>query len=352
MKFPHGLFLGFILLIVLFEKSTSQTTIQSTITTIPNPTETPVQPSSNSTDSGEKLLLGFTKFSIENKILSFLMHFRLLNSNRPPIIKVVIYIVYSLTNLRNLEDGVKTKLECTLIEETTDKEVFQYECKKTDLDKDSVSKVIIDEDSIKIDGVKVEATPAAAYLKDKLVQLKGNDDLLKFFVKPTIPMNNCEIKVNRANNLTIEGDINESIEGKDTYAIIIESDNSTYKNLTGKLYKYSNKYRFTTSPGEKFEASFDNQLVNYDNNNNIIFNFASSNSSEVINEAIQNDLGRQKKSAGGLSGGTVVAIVIPCAIALIAIAGAIFILTRPKSQAIRDIGNNTIGVNSGTNIQG
>jgi len=66
-----------------------------------------------------------------------------------------------------------------------------------------------------------------------------------------------------------------------------------------------------------------------------------------------------KKSSGGLSAGAIVAIILPCIAALLAVLGLAFFLGKSSSGAVAkttipmeniNMGNNTIGISSSTNV--
>ncbi len=75
-----------------------------------------------------------------------------------------------------------------------------------------------------------------------------------------------------------------------------------------------------------------------------------SNSNYEVNPSFKQGL--RNKNSGGLSAGGIVAIIIPCVAALIAALGLVFFLNKNSkgNSTPVNMGNNTIGINSSTNI--
>ena len=330
---------AFILPFVLFEETISQGT------TTPNIGST--TPKNQTT---EVILLGYNDFSFKNKIVHFFVHIRIPRFViSPSFITLFIYVLKGKRNIRLLaEQGDQEEMKCQLDGKDDDK--FKFKCDKelTSLSDDGkVSKITIDENSIKVDGndCEINPTPGAIYLRDKMLDI--DPETADFFVKTQIPMNNCEKKI-EGNNLIIEGDFNENQADKDSYAIIVNDGKSDFKNITGKLSKTSDKYRFTTSR-ENQNLDFKNQLAYYSDTQNILFDFGSnSGETDTSNEYAKNYLRRQNKKSG-LSTGGIIAIIIPCSVALIAVAAGVLITSRSQPQMVgsnfnTNIGDSTSGV--------
>ena len=317
---------AFILPFVLFEETISQGT------TTPN-----IDSTTPKNQTAEVILLGYNDFKFQKKIVHFLVHLRIPRLVFiPKFITLVIYIVKVKKNIRLLaEEGEPVQMTCEK-EGEPDDDKFKFKCEQ-DLGTEDISKITIDEKSIKVDDINydITATPGALYLRDKMLSI--DDKTADFFVKSQIPMTNC-VKKEENNELIIEGNFNEAKTNKDTYAIIVNDGNSDFKNITGKLSKNSNKYRFTTSNDNK-DLNFENQLATYDDTHNIIFDFSDK---DEPSENSKNYFGKQKKKSG-LSGGAIVAIVVPCSVALIAIAAGSFIASGSKPQMAGTNFNNNIG---------
>ena len=64
-----------------------------------------------------------------------------------------------------------------------------------------------------------------------------------------------------------------------------------------------------------------------------------------------------KKSSSGLSGGAIVAIILPCIAVLLAVLGLVFYLSKSSSGAVagpavpmENLGNNTLGISSSSYV--
>lgn len=143
--------------------------------------------------------------------------------------------------------------------------------------------------------------------------------------------------------LTKKNDIN--------YEILLNTDNELKGDLSNKMGVINNNGANKTLLLIFKEGS--NSTLDYDGSNSTIIDPATP-SNHSLNKAYI-----PKKSSGGLSGGAIVAIILPCIAALLAVLGLAFFLGKSSSGAVAkttipmeniNMGNNTIGISSSTNV--
>ena len=182
-------------------------------------------------------------------------------------------------------------------------------------------------------GDEVIAAPLAVYLGEH-IQENNNDIQLD---NPPIIMHNCKI-VSQDEQIIIEGIINNTSEIKpENPYILIKTENNELKNLTYQLYQLEPleeggyKYQMILKPTNDFNADLDQSLGRLDNSNNIILSFEKNENSEVYFSKINNKFYNKLNSSNGLSGGTIVAIILPIIAILIAVAAIIYLVKKRSS---------------------
>lgn len=143
--------------------------------------------------------------------------------------------------------------------------------------------------------------------------------------------------------LTKKNDIN--------YEILLNTDNELKGDLSNKMGVINNNGANKTLLLIFKEGS--NSTLDYDGSNSTDIDPATP-SNHSLNKAYI-----PKKSSGGLSAGAIVAIILPCIAALLAVLGLAFFLGKSSSGAVAkttipmeniNMGNNTIGISSSTNV--
>ena len=133
------------------------------------------------------------------------------------------------------------------------------------------------------------------------------------------------------------------------YEILLNTDNELKGDLSNKMGDINNKALLLIFK----EGS--NSTLDYDGvNNSTTIDPTTTPSNQPLNKAYI-----PKKSSGSLSGGAIVAIILPCIAALLAVLGLAFFLGKSSSAAVAkstipmeniNMGNNTIGISSSTNV--
>ena len=133
------------------------------------------------------------------------------------------------------------------------------------------------------------------------------------------------------------------------YEILLNTDNELKVDLSNKMGDINNKALLLIFK----EGS--NSTLDYDGvNNSTTIDPTTTPSNQPLNKAYI-----PKKSSGSLSGGAIVAIILPCIAALLAVLGLAFFLGKSSSGAVAkstipmeniNMGNNTIGISSSTNV--
>ena len=267
------------------------------------------------------LVLGFKKISTEINII-FNVFTRVVE--RKPSKLTLKAQITPARNLRFLED---INFECDPANVENNGK-YTFICSKP---YGNAKDVIIDLDSIRIDGVKPDSTPLANYSKNL-----NNDvsDLLDN--KELLVMKNC-IK-DTENKIVIQGTIDGMENSNNPYLLVIKDESK--KNFTADYNNTGdNIYTLTLNPQTTVDANLHEQMGRINDKQSVILDFADSKGNVSYSPI---NVFRGKKSSSGLSTGGIIAIVIPCIAVLLAIAGLTFIMGRrskPPMQTIED-GNN------------
>lgn len=290
----------------------------------------------------QPLFLGVDHYSFNDKVLTFLAYF--FSENKTLYGNNITFNVQNISKLRMLQDN-----EITCPKKDDSKKVCVYECNY------NYTGSI---DKIKITYPGNNKTDYAEYslsnIKDQEGEIISSGDF--FFIKdctipnPTKNVINGNIDYNIDNNTEGTVYITDDNKKEEVPITFIKGDDNNYniklnlkkdlnKNLnqtTGKLNDKNVSYVFLFKEGESSNSTMD-----YD-----------------YNPTVNKGYGA-KKSSNGLSGGAIVAIILPCIAALLAVLGLAFFLGKSSSGAVTASGiptekvnmaNQTIGISSSTNI--
>ena len=288
----------------------------------------------------EPLFLGVDHYSSNGTVLTFLAYF--FSENTTLYKNETTFNVQNISRLRMLQEN---KITCP--KKPDSKKVCVYECSYTG----SI-------DKIKITYPGNNKTDYAEYslsnIKDQVGEIISSEDF--FFIKdctipnPTKNVINGNIDYNIVNNTEGTVYITEDNTKEEVPITFIKGDDNNYnikldlkkdlnKNLnltTGKLNDKNVSYVFLFKEGES-----SNSTIDYDSNPTLNKGYGA------------------KKSSNGLSGGAIVAIILPCIAALLAVLGLAFFLGKSSSGAATtaaipmeniNMANQTIGINSSTNV--
>ena len=274
-----------------------------------------------------------------NSNSSTLVGFKDYNFN--PSINVIIYLVYiSLVNYSNVEKknvtmklNIDYKNNLRLLDEEdvtcvyknkTGENLYAFNCSKSV--KGAVSKVYYVENSIKLDG---QTLPNTDELPLSKVDIANSPD---YPVYPLYILKNCDITNSTANSIIIEGENNETkLASNDSYLYFNENDEA--KKIKCEIEdEGSNKFKVICKPESKInvDLSNNNYIAIEDLSKSLKMTFDKNGNSKANSTVGINPVKPYKKSSGGLSGGTIVAIILPI-VAALAIIGALIFLIGHKS---------------------
>jgi hypothetical protein len=311
----------------------------------------------NSTQTNKSLLLIVDNYNYNktNGLLTFLAKFWYENKDNVP--KHVNFTINknNITNsLRFLQNG--DQITCNLNERNDNEQIYVYECSYNNYNETRESFEIF---------YNGDSTEYAKYLLANIKNQTGEIASSNGF----IIMNNCLIEdptKNIINGQTTTQNINNNTEGhlflngnqpqsipitltkeNDTnYEIILNTDSDLKEDLSNKMGVINNNGANKTL------------LLLFKEGSNTTIDYTPSNSTIPSNRSF-NKAYIPKKSSGGLSAGGIVAIILPCIAALLAVLGLAFYLGKSSSGAVAkstipmeniNMGNNTIGISSSTNV--
>ena len=167
-------------------------------------------------------------------------------------------------------------------------------------------------------------------------------------------MKNCEI-TSKDKNLIIQGNVintDKFSPDKETYLYVVTNNNELEKvsckyDTIDASQKY---YKLTCHPTKSINANLDKTLGTVNKDEHIILSFNSTDGGKVDFTANKNENRPILRRSGGLSAGGIIAIILPCIAALIAVVAVTFLLGKKTvTPPMQNLGNNTIGINSSTN---
>ena len=290
---------------------------------------------SNSTHLPDLLLLGFKKEHLDNGILFYVIT-RIFGIT-PKELTLNAKITNSTTNLRFLED---LQFACPL-DKDKGNNIYSFKCENKGY---NVSELVVDLDTVKVDGQDLEKLSTAELTNDLNKNTEVGDLILD---KEIIVMKECSF-ADSDKNVVIEGkfekDISEN-EPKNPYLLVIDGDKK--QNVPYTYSKNDDKDILTLDNKASINANLHGKMGRINDDKSLILEFADGQGNPNFNST---EIVRRKSSSSGLSTGGIVAIVIPCIAVLLAVAGLAFILGNRTKPPMENIENKTIGINSSAAI--
>ena len=292
---------------------------------------------SNSTHLPELLLLGFKKEYLDNGILFYVIT-RIFGIT-PEKLTLSAKITNSTTNLRFLED---LQFACPL-DKDKDKgnNIYTFKCENKGY---NVSELVVDLDTVKVDGQDLEKLSTAELTKDLNKNTEIGSSILD---KEIIVMKECSF-ADSDKNVVIEGKFEKDIpenEPKNPYLLVTDGDKK--QNVPYTYSKNDDKDILTLDNKASINEDLNGKMGRINDNKSLILEFADGHGNPNFNST---EIVRRKSSSSGLSTGGIVAIVIPCIAVLLAVAGLAFILGNRTKPPMENIENKTIGINSSAAI--
>ena len=289
----------------------------------------------NSTHLSNLLLLGFKKERLDKGILFYVIT-RIFGIT-PKELTLNAKITNSTTNLRFLED---LQFACP-IDKNKGNNIYSFKCENKGY---NVSELVVDLDTVKVDGQDLEKLSTAELTKDLNKNTEVGDLILD---KEIIVMKECSF-ADSDKNVVIEGkfekDISEN-EPKNPYLLVIDGDKK--QNVPYTYSKNDDKDILTLDNKASINANLHGKMGRINDDKSLILEFANGQGNPNFNST---EIVRRKSSSSGLSTGGIVAIVIPCIAVLLAVAGLAFILGNRTKPPMENIENKTIGINSSAAI--
>ena len=199
-------------------------------------------------------------------------------------------------------------------------------------------------------------TAYAKYSLDNIEKQIG--DIIS--TKGIIVLKDCFLDDKSQNS--INGETTDTIpDNPEAYLFLTEGDEKKEIPLTFTK-KASTNYQVTLNTKNDINNDLNNTLgVIKDNGQNksllLIFKEDTNSTMKYDYNPSVNKAQYSKKSSSGLSGGAIVAIILPCIAVLLAVLGLVFYLSKSSSGAVagpavpmENLGNNTIGISSSTNV--
>ena len=282
--------------------------------------------SSNSPSSiSHPLLIGFDSFEYfeDSKLIKYLTYIQLANYSNNDVKNITMKVnLYYSNRLRLLEE---VEVNCNY-ENKTKEDIFIFNCLKT-IER-PISRLSFIDNSITLDG-----QPLLNLEKSEIVEVIGKniqnqkDNYLSY---PQYYLKNCDL-TKESNSLIIEGENNETNLASNK-SFLLFSENDELKNISCEIKDESNnKFKLVCKPQNKVNAdlSDNNLVVIKDLQKNLKLTFDNG-GNPIANSTINPIRTYNKKSEGGLSGGTIVAIILPLVVVL-GLITALIIFLRHKS---------------------
>ena len=309
----------------------------------------------NETTKLEKyIILGFENISqplVDQ--LKFYTYVKIININKnlPPLNSFSLKALVSEDEekLRLLDDNTEVEnITCINITEKEEGKVYKYNCNGAF--NGSVNKIYLENNNI--DNNNENSIILGPYF-NKTQNLK-NGKVIQMLSGNNIGMYNCQIK-GQDNNIKIEGNTSNLLPNSDNLTLYVVTTNDELKEINCKsksLNKDNNYYQLTCDSTSSFQAKLNNTYAKINDSNYIMLDFKDDDKVSFNYTQNTNGVHFPKKKSEGLSAGGIVAIVLPCVAALIAVAAVAFLLSKNTTVVpppMRNLGNNTIGISSSTN---
>jgi hypothetical protein len=294
----------------------------------------------------EKLLLGVDNYKFENSTIYFFAKF--LIESLELFKTEEVFTLNINNNLRFLQNS---PINVICYYERNISTIYEYHCNH------SYNGNI---QSIKL-SYNGKMTDYAKYSLDNLQNQKGDIIPLDF-----IYITNCTIV--DEDNAIINGNAGNNNIPNNTNSIMYVLIGDSKEDIPTTFIKKDNNGNYDLKLNLKKDLSSDMNnkqgLVEIDGKNKTYILFFNEDETSKLNYKYNtkdpstfNKAYNSKKSSSGLSGGAIVAIILPCIAALLAVLGLAFYLGKSSSGAVagppipmENLGNNTIGISSSSNV--
>ena len=296
------------------------------------------------------IILGFAKFTYisSNKIINFFMYFVYMETTiYVKKISINANIKYK-SSLRSLQDNSSTKGECVLEENYSNNDQKRYRC-SIETNGEEISNIELDknikaeDDDMDFSDTKV--SPMGAKYMNKIQEIGDEDP----FNKKLYLLNSSLITVDNDNNEfnivgEIKDDTNFNYKKIDLEISLLKNSVEELSIISCIPSKKENKYNLQCNTNNEIVGVLNSGFANLGNENLIV---------EISDSAKTNINFKEKylktdyrKSSGGLSAGTIVAIIVPIAVVLIASVFIIIYCYRKKKIISTNIGDSSIVPNN------
>ena len=294
----------------------------------------------------EKILLGVDNYKFENSTIYFFAKF---------LIESLEYFkteeIFTLNINNNLRFLQNSPINVICYYERNISTIYEYHCNH------SYNGNIR---SIKL-SYNGKMTDYAQYSLDNLENQKG--DIIPL---DSIIITNCTIV--DEDNAIINGNAGNNNIPNNTNSIMYVLIGDSKEDIPTTFIKKDNNGNYDLKLNLKKDLSSDMNnkqgLVEIDGKNKTYILFFNEDETSKLNYKYNtkdpstiNKVYNSKKSSSGLSGGAIVAIILPCIAALLAVLGLAFYLGKSSSGAVagppipmENLGNNTIGISSSSNV--
>ncbi len=311
------------------EQQTIPTTEQQTI-----PSANENEQNRNSTELGT-ILLGFDNYSFTSNIINFFAYIKYFNSDPEKDLSFNLHITRN-KNLRYLDNEDIQVAHCELII-TNPEGMCKYNCSAENITK-GFSKVEIKLDSNDFDTI----TNYARITSSNLQEQKGK----RLSDKGLVVIDGCELRKENDNDYIIIGK-NDSSFNNNSATLYVKNYDGKKVDFPSKINYKNNQVKIKLNPKIAVQAHLNRTLGMIDNDKNIFLLFDKEDYLYHTDE--DNFFYPNKKKKSGLSGGAIVAIILPCiAVLLIIVFVAYLIGKKPSTQ--NEVEDNTMGINSSTDV--
>ena len=294
----------------------------------------------------EKLLLGFDNYTYKNDLLSFLAHVRYAEEYYA---KETIHFILNVTRilkLRNLE-VVESDIVCNNTDIDSKCTVCKYYCSQNITGTLSNVEVILNKTEDGDIALSKYAEITGKSLQKQTGEIIGEDFII---------ISDCNITNETDKIITIKGNSDKKTNSSNINLYVIDNSNKTIS-VPGQL-KFNNsddkKVEIILNPQRSVVADIDKTIgiIKDDKGKktNIYLNFDKDAKSSV--NFTSKGVASIRRNDKGMSGGAIVGIILPCFAALLGVTAVAYFYGKKKPDVppSQNIVNNTIGVNSSTNI--
>jgi hypothetical protein len=276
-----------------------------------------------------RYLMGFDNYKFSENVISYLVFIRLADCLNDNVKNVTMRVNLGTNRLRLLQE--ETTVNC-LKQGEKELNIYIFNCSKKV--ERPVSKISYVENSIKLNGEN-SLNLSSSEISKKMGENIQNQ-IANIFDRENCILTNCTAYSNK-NSLIIEGENDGTdLVSNDCNLLFVQDDEM--KNISCKINaedKDSNKFKIVCEPNFVVNSDLSNNSLVIINNKNkvvtLIFDKegkSQANSTTDTNSYFRKNL---KSSEGGLSSGTIIAIILPL-VAAIAIATALILLFKYKSN--------------------